>query len=403
MGGCLSTPAVWDKNLYELFRAPQLEDPANDPKNPANETHPHPIQLLKLSEGKKWLALDGQESNILVVRRWMSEFWDKMFYQPDPAPKVSKRYVLIGTPGIGKSASMNYFLWRYLNAPNGASQKRWRYVVALLPTKVEYYVFDTKSAAATRSKLAAHDVNVFIDRLGEKNVLVLHDLGRDPPIISHSLPAIVFTSPKMEKTHEYMKSTPVFVYYVPVPDDDEMECMARCVFNGLDYRAIWGSQPVVVKSGRTVEGWRDVAYFVGNVPRHVFAPEGVGTCLNHLESKLNSLDLEKLSKNSAKEFEELSDSIIYIVPSKDPQFYTRRLRPGWVTEQIDERLKALPANQDVTVILIALGFLGHYQEPIVHALLDRGIGFLEVDTLIALTPKQENHTTREPTSVPDTS
>ena len=160
---------------------------------------------------------------------------------------------------------------------------------------------------------------------------------------------------------------------------------------------------MVVESGRTVEGWRDVAYFVGNVPRHVFATVEVQNSLNLLEAQLSSLDLEKLSKNSAKEFEELSDSIIYIVPSKDPQFYTRRLRPGWVTEQIDERLKALPANQDVTVILIALGFLGHYQEPIVHALLDRGIGFLEVDTLIALTPKQENHTTREPTSVPDTS
>ena len=49
-------------------------------------------------------------------------------------------------------------------------------------------------------------MNVLINRLGEDNVLVLHDLGYDPPIISEDLAAIVFASPKMAKTHEYMKN-----------------------------------------------------------------------------------------------------------------------------------------------------------------------------------------------------
>ena len=132
--------------MYELFRAPQLEDPA---EGTLSDT-----RLLKLPEGKEWLALDGQESNILVVRRWMREFWEHTFYQPDPASNdVPERYVLTGTQGIGKSASMNYFLWRYLNAPNGDPRKRWRYVVALLPKAREYYVFDSKKHVAAKRKL----------------------------------------------------------------------------------------------------------------------------------------------------------------------------------------------------------------------------------------------------------
>ena len=269
----------------------------------------------------------------------MDEFWKNTFYQPDPASgAVPKRYVLIGTPGIGKSASINYFLWRYLNTAN--DDKRWRYIIALLPKEREYYVFDTEKAAAARIKLVNHHVNAFADRLGEDNVLVLHDLGIDPPIISETLAAMVFTSPNMRKTHEYRKDTQtVTSHYVPVPDDNEMEYMAQYVFNGIDYGAIWSTLPQVVKSGRPINGWRDVAYFVGNVPRHVFARLANSDLLSTIESTVGALELENISNIIHEKAAELSDSVIYFVPTDNGRSHTQRLRPGWVTDQINERVR----------------------------------------------------------------
>ena len=140
----------------------------------------------------------------------------------------------------------------------------------------------------------------------------------------------MFTAPNEEKTHEYMKNGLTTAYYVPVPDDDEMEYMARYVFNGLNYRAIWGSLRLVVASGRTVDGWRDVAYFVGNVPRHVFRPAVNYAVLHTLESDMWWLVLQKILKRTEEVTAGLSDSLIDIVPSENRRSYTRRPRPGWV-------------------------------------------------------------------------
>ena len=74
------------------------------------------LRVATLPEGQSWLTL---ESSVLFVRRCYDDLWDKLdlLYKASQAPGSDKmrRVLLLGTPGIGKTVSMNYFLHRALN------------------------------------------------------------------------------------------------------------------------------------------------------------------------------------------------------------------------------------------------------------------------------------------------
>ena len=203
-------------------------------------------------------------STIVIVRQWMRDFIDTCL--PNLLDKSAVGYIVIGTPGIGKSVSINYFLWRYLNLPNGDSRKRWRYVIALLPKEGEYCVFDTEKQVTVKLRLDSAPINGFIDRLGENNVLVLHDIGHQPgPVTTHKVPTILFTSPKREKYKDYFKNGRVCIFYAPPPNPTEMSFMATNVFR-ITFEDVWrGLRDPPVKD------WQGAAYYFGSVPPLVFS------------------------------------------------------------------------------------------------------------------------------------
>jgi hypothetical protein len=109
----------------------------------------------------------------------------------------------------------------------------------VLPKTQEYYVFDTETQVAAKLRLDSAPINGFIDRLGENNVLVLHDIGHQPgPVTTHKVPTILFTSPKREKYKDYFKNGGVCIFYAPPPNPTEMSFMATNVFR-INFEDVW--------------------------------------------------------------------------------------------------------------------------------------------------------------------
>ncbi len=75
------------------------------------------VHVATLPEGQSWFAL---KSDVLFVRSCYDPLWDKLdrlykAFQVPGARQPTWRLLLLGTPGIGKTVLMNYFLHRALN------------------------------------------------------------------------------------------------------------------------------------------------------------------------------------------------------------------------------------------------------------------------------------------------
>ena len=72
------------------------------------------LRVATLPEGQSWLTL---KSPVLFVRPCYDDLWDELdrLYKESQGSGQVDRVLLLGTPGIGKTVSMNYFLNRALN------------------------------------------------------------------------------------------------------------------------------------------------------------------------------------------------------------------------------------------------------------------------------------------------
>ena len=216
------------------------------------------VQLLKKSSN--WF---GFGSDLLLVRDWHHCFWDKFSSQ---LALDDHRFAIIGTPGTGKTVSLNVFLLWYLQAAASLDPKtkdiaKKRYVVLVLPNELRWILFDTEKKMTCEGKIGK--LEEALEPI-EKQLLVLHDIGNGSPITSRTLPTVIATSPKYEKYNEFMKGEFSRRFYAPLYTDEEMDFAAQKVFPNCDYTKVWPGDP-------TCTTWQRAAYYFGNVPRHVFS------------------------------------------------------------------------------------------------------------------------------------
>ena len=327
---------VWDDKLYHAV--------ASITETPVGGHH------LLIRTDDVWFGADDDTllgPNKLLIRDWHKALWER--YSESIASNFHQ-VVIVGTPGTGKSVSLNYILWKYLTAPKAVQKKR--YVALILPNSGSYYLFDTQDKVACREDLTAFSKNPV-----EKDVLVLHDLVGDAPLTSRALPTVLATRSNAASCHEFTKVNRSYCFYVPFPTDAEMDFMAtHLIPSDHNYDRAW--------EGVSCKSWREVAYFYGNVPRLVFGRRSQHDAIVY---QLGSLDLGRTK--TCPYGPEVYPWLLEYVPT---QHYTRwfaRFRQGYVTVCIADKLHAWLDGKWEKIV--RFGNHGHVFEGIAHEALIR--------------------------------
>ena len=164
--------------------------------------------VATLPEGQSWLTL---KSPVLFVRHCYSDLWDKLdlLYKESQGSGQVDRVLLLGTPGIGKTVSMNYFLHRALNVG---------YKVLFETREERFYFHD----GVVESELL--EGRVLSNVHGDPAVffLVDHQQDQPPPFVKSFTVAAM--SPNQRNFKEFVKNR-CKVYFVPLPTTCEVVAM----------------------------------------------------------------------------------------------------------------------------------------------------------------------------------
>ena len=368
----------WDKCLYASVKdaaVPVLknvtcmeEQTDGSMKNVSRDVH-----FLKTAGGMPWFgATDGDPvlpADELLMRQWHDDLWTLQKSRLTAVGGV----IVIGTPGIGKSMALNYFLYKYLNLVDETTVvAHKRYVALILPNLGKYYIFDTKDKVACwldiSTSRGVDDLIPFNDEL-----FVLHDLGSEKPLTPRNLPTIVATSPKLEKYHEFSKGG-YRQFFAPLLDNVEMTALSKKVHSSFSYAAVW--------PGGVCKCWQEAAFFYGNVPRSVFSTHSDSDQIN---KQLTNLTLANLADMNGLPTMKVNDLLAELIPTS-PDYTTSkyRYRPGFVTDEI--AFKQLAAKLDEWQKIVKFTSGGHMFEAILHRFLAKFPERLRLDDMWSLCP-----------------
>ena len=120
----------------------------------------------------------------------------------------TKRFVVTGTPGIGKSTFMYYFIWRFLNDAEGSlDQNRFNLYIQCAPDEVLQF----KSGRVL--ELSGMEARRTLKR--DKKALVLVDMREpDEPMLCPGI-RIVLSSPNPARFKEFSKGVCLILYMNP--------------------------------------------------------------------------------------------------------------------------------------------------------------------------------------------
>jgi hypothetical protein len=165
------------------------------------------LQVATLPDGYSWLTLN---SRVLFVRRCYDDLWNLVdaHYQKRRQGPV-QRVLLLGTPGIGKTVSMNYFLMRALQAG---------YKVLFETRERRFYFHD----GVVESERVYHSALSVIDADPNVFFLVDHQDQRAPRYVDAFTVAAMSPDPRVYK--EFIKNRCV-QFWVPLPSESEIIAM----------------------------------------------------------------------------------------------------------------------------------------------------------------------------------
>jgi hypothetical protein len=197
-------------------------------------------ELLKLSKKKKWMSFP---SNILFVRSFYEDFYDNHI------GKYKEDYglVVLGTPGIGKSAFGSYCVYRGLK--DGKT--------------VVYQTMDGAMRVYTSDSVTwvDHTTNVF-GLLDEPDTLYVVDYG--PPL--HASCLTVLVAPLMrDKWKGFAKRDGTDIRYFGVYSVEEMHLLRKYCFPKvpeeimLQQMRMWGGVPRACLSQHDKPQWTEDA------------------------------------------------------------------------------------------------------------------------------------------------
>jgi hypothetical protein len=270
-----------DRPLYGLVKGCTLQPipwkgEGDDPR----------MRVATLPEGRSWLTLN---SSLLFVRSCYDALWDELdrLYKASQAPGSNQvvRVLLLGTPGIGKTVSMNYFLHRALNAG---------YKVLFETRERRFYFHD----GIVESELL--EARVLSSVHGDPAVffLVDHQQSQPPPFVEAFTVAAM--SPDQRNFKEFIKNR-CMPFFVPLPSAHEVIAM----------NSVWPQLSTKELQSRLER--------YGPIPRRVFSPLQ-SYHQTDLISKLKSFDYQVvltmglLTKGSflPKQFEGLSWTVLHL-------------------------------------------------------------------------------------------
>jgi hypothetical protein len=173
------------------------------------------VKVLSLPEGLEWPFVDSRH---LFVRNYFDPLWSEIkgvYYenQPPTSKFQTRRILVLGNSGIGKTAFLNYVLYQALQEG----------IPVLAETREDRYYFDGDMAAYEDVHL---DVTLRKKRK-DTRVLFLHDHQpfSEPPIIpGRGALTIAPVSPDPKHCHEFSKHM-CRTRWVPLPTISEIAAM----------------------------------------------------------------------------------------------------------------------------------------------------------------------------------
>ena len=215
-----------------------------------------------------WLTISSQ---YLFVRQCYHELWEiinehYLKYRDNKHGVVYHRILILGTPGIGKTAFLNFVLCCALNN---------RYPV-LFETRRHRFLFDFDSDG--KWSCLQEPINHFsLERHRDRtDVILLHDhlAGFEPPQFTDGAFTVAPVSPEENNYNQFVKHE-CLKLYIPLPSLKEIELMRDFYRPEL-----------------TNDEMNKRLMTVGRIPRYLFAINFEQVELD-LESKIISFDVEK--------------------------------------------------------------------------------------------------------------
>ena len=333
------------------------------------------VRFLKTAGGMPWFGAPDKEivlpSDELLIRKWHEDLWETQKSRLAETPGV----IVAGTPGIGKTMALNYFLHKYLNvstAHEPGSEEKKRYIALILPNARRYYIFDTMEEQVCDLPITkGREVDDLIPFYSD--LFLLHDLGAERPMTPSTLPTVVATSPNIEKYNEFSKSVK-HMFYAPLLDNIEMEALARKACPSFSYAKVW--------AGADCKSWQEAAFYYGNVPRSVFSTSNIDQ--GKITKQLADLTLTSLAAFKGSPTIKVNDLLVELIPSPDYTDCKYRYRLGYVTDEI--AFKTLAKQLDQWEKIVEFTTDGHIFEAVLHRFLAKFPEKLRLDGMKALHP-----------------
>ena len=123
--------------------------------------------------------------------------------------------------------------------------------------------------------MSASDIGSTLEHHGASgNVFIIHDLAGHQPMTPSSAPTILVTSMKPSIYDQLSRQHSGLSFVMTLPSDEEMSLMAEHIFDEAPPYARtlqrFADTQFPYKGDLQQATWRDVAWYVDNVPRIVF-------------------------------------------------------------------------------------------------------------------------------------
>ena len=172
--------------------------------------------LLRLPEGVTLVNSDVTDANnAIFVRPCYPQLYDILV--------TRRNAVLLGTPGIGKSTAVLYFIWRLLRETSPSLQ--FKYIVFRPQQKADMFlVFDAGTVVVV-------DGSALL-KLSVPNALVIYD-GCTPDFTITRCHTWLVSSPRKDVWGDWRKQTSAYMCYMPVFSLEELQRCREIAFPHL--------------------------------------------------------------------------------------------------------------------------------------------------------------------------
>lgn len=292
------------------------------------------IGRATIPPGYEWFSLD--ESSELVVRSCYDLVWkeverafiDRISKRKEGKEASDNRVLILGNSGIGKTASMNYYIIQAL---------RKNYPVLIETRELRYFI-DSHSDDVQYEKL--NSSTGLVDKRDVRSVLLFHDHqpNTEPPILDTGAFTVAPVSPAEANMKEFVKHK-CLELWMPIPTLQEIIAM----------------KGVIAPDMKDIEFQRRLS-IVGNLPRLVFN-SNFPKVMEKLNSRIASFDVNSFITSTM-----FSEGLIprdrnglswWIVRVSGGENLDATLSMSWGSDYIRDRVLKAQASKNLNSLKVA--------------------------------------------------